>query len=192
MLSESKWGGGPPPDTIFFAQVSCQAEGGDDGEYMWKKRFIGLMVTTIGVFMCIYGRTTFLYIYSMLTIEEKLLDHDLVSIEDYTMTARVSRDLYDYASKYNKDDPKDDPDFVPLIRFKNYLKHNLEQELLKKAKEKQPRDKFEPEKFKIADISFAFNNREMLILLEKRNKYLSKADFNEVKKVEQQLTALKN
>ncbi len=192
MLSEGKWGPGPPPDTIFFAQVSCQAEGGDDGEYMWRKRYIGLLVTTIGVFMCIYGRITFYHIYSMLTIEEKLLDHDLVSIEDYTMTARVGRDLYDYASKYNKDDPEDDPDFVPLIRFKNYFKHNLERELFKKAKQKHPNDKLEAEKYKIADISFAFNNREMLILLAKRNKYLSKADFEKVKKVEQEMTDLKN
>ncbi len=50
----------------------------------------------------------------------------------------------------------------------------------------------EPEKYKIVDISFAFDNREMLILLEKRNKYLSKADFAGAKKVEHQLNALKD
>lgn len=48
------------------------------------------------------------------------------------------------------------------------------------------------EKSKVADICFAFNNREMLLLLKKRSEYLGKARFDKAEEVENQLTALKN
>ena len=86
--------GSPPVDTVFFAQVSCQSEGGNRGLYMWQKRFLGLLLATIGVFICIYARLTITHISSNLIIEEKLLDYALVSIEDYSVTARISKDFY--------------------------------------------------------------------------------------------------
>lgn len=86
--------GRPPVDTVFFAQVSCQSEGGNTGIYMWRKRFLGLLLATIGVFICIYARLTITHISSSLMIEEKLLDYALVSIEDYSVTARISKDFY--------------------------------------------------------------------------------------------------
>ena len=45
---------------------------------------------------------------------------------------------------------------------------------------------------KVADMVFAFNNREMLILLNKRYKYLCAAKFDKAEKIEAKLTEIKN
>ena len=45
---------------------------------------------------------------------------------------------------------------------------------------------------KIADINFAFNNREMLLLLNKRYDYLCKAKFDKVEQIENEITRVKN
>ena len=49
-----------------------------------------------------------------------------------------------------------------------------------------------PEKSKIADIAFAFNNRLMLSLLIKRQDKLSKAKFESATKIEDEITQMKN
>lgn len=48
------------------------------------------------------------------------------------------------------------------------------------------------EESRIADIAFAFDNREMLKLLQKRYKYLCSAKFEQAEGVEKQMTELKN
>ena len=45
---------------------------------------------------------------------------------------------------------------------------------------------------KIADINFAFNNREMLLLLNKRYDYLCKAKFDKVEQIENEITRVKD
>ena len=45
---------------------------------------------------------------------------------------------------------------------------------------------------KIADICFAFNNREMLLLLQERNEALCKTDFVKANEIEDKLTVMKD
>ena len=45
---------------------------------------------------------------------------------------------------------------------------------------------------KVADIVFAFNNREMLKLLKERYDCLCKCNYEEARKVEEELTKLKD
>ena len=44
----------------------------------------------------------------------------------------------------------------------------------------------------VADIVFAFDNRDMLKLLKKRYKYLCSASFDKAEKIEERMTQLKN
>lgn len=44
--------------------------------------------------MCVIFRLTITYIGTLNLIDEKLLDYDLVSIDDYSIKGRVSKDLY--------------------------------------------------------------------------------------------------
>ena len=81
-----------------------------------------------------------------------------------------------------------DPDVrrgnVPIRRFENYLRTQIQEALIKQGLTR--------EQCKIADICFAFNNRAMLIELRKRQKALLKAKFDKASEIEDKLTALKD
>ena len=62
---------------------------------MSLKRNLGLLVAIIGVFMCLYFTITMDKIDNIHKIEEKLLDYDLVSIEDYSVRGNIPRNVYD-------------------------------------------------------------------------------------------------
>lgn len=48
--------------------------------------------------------------------------------------------------------------------------------------------KLSREHSKVADMVFAFNNRKMLILLNKRYKYLCSAKFEQAEKIQDKMT----
>ena len=61
---------------------------------MQTKRFVGLGVATFGVFMCIFFRFTMTRVKNELQIQDKKLDFDLVSIEDYTISGKIDKTFY--------------------------------------------------------------------------------------------------
>jgi hypothetical protein len=56
----------------------------------------GLACSSIGLFICLFFRFTITAIETLNVLDSKLLDFKLVSIEDYSVTGRISRDFYDY------------------------------------------------------------------------------------------------
>ena len=72
---------------------------------------------------------------------------------------------------------------MPIKRFKAYLIDQLQKNL-----EENEVTQLSRERSKIADIVFAFDNRKMLVLLNKRYKYLCSAKFEKAEKIEEQLT----
>ncbi len=62
---------------------------------MWLKRYLGLFVATIGVFMAIYFRFTLTYVSKDISLRVKRLEHDHVAIEDYTVVGEIPREFYD-------------------------------------------------------------------------------------------------
>ena len=56
---------------------------------MIDKRNIGLICSTIGLFMSIFYRLTMSKIRNDMDIEEKILDLELVSIENYSVFGRI-------------------------------------------------------------------------------------------------------
>lgn len=62
---------------------------------MKTKRYLGLLVATIGVFMCIYYTFTMRRIEQEHKINSMLLDYDLVSIEDYSIRGKVKKGFYE-------------------------------------------------------------------------------------------------
>jgi hypothetical protein len=81
-------------DTLFYVLTACTLDGGDTGKPMEQKRKIGLIVAIIGLFMCIFFRFSMTYLQNELHFEEKRLDMALVSIEDYSITGSIDRDLF--------------------------------------------------------------------------------------------------
>lgn len=166
----------PPASGAFFAQVGCTSVGGNESSYMTSKRNIGLMCSTIGLMMCIFYRLTISRIKADMNIEEKILDYELVSIEDYSVYGHISPELYrnvvekeDAESKEHLSDPEERRRWnVPIRKFKRFLIDQLESNLA---------DKDTNEQGKVADIAFSFNNREMLKLLQKRANYLTRGKY---------------
>lgn len=62
---------------------------------MVSKRYMGLFVATIGVFMCVYYSLTIAKVKNEHRINSLLLDYDLVSIEDYTVRGTIKPDFYE-------------------------------------------------------------------------------------------------
>ena len=78
-------------------------------------------------------------------------------------------------------------DQVPIRRFSRYFSWHTQKQL---AREGASED--EIAKYGVADLVFAFNNGEMLKLLIKRASHLNGGKFKKAKKVEQELTRIKN
>ena len=96
---------------------------------MKTKRYLGLLVATIGVFMCIYYTFTMRRIEQEHKINSMLLDYDLVSIEDYSIRGKVKKGFYEQAMKETEptEEEKTSCDseikrrIVPIRRLKRYL-----------------------------------------------------------------------
>lgn len=119
--------------------------------------------------MCVMFTMTIKYIGTLNVINEKLLDYELVSIDDYSIKGRVSKELYEQVIRQEQPAGSDKRDLVPIRRFKKYLIKQIEQSLMARGLTR--------EQSQVADVAFAFNNRQMLHLLKKRYEYLCKAKF---------------
>ena len=177
--------------------MSCEAPEDELG----VKRSWGLICSTIGVFMCVAFKFTMTLTKNVVRIDHARLDYDLVSIEDYSVRGRISKKFYhDVLEKTKQDkDPKDMTDAekffdVPIRRFRSYFKDGVEDFMVKKSaelnKENGDSEVLTKEDCLIADIAFAFDNREMLKLLSKRYDKLKKADFRNAGKIESKMNQL--
>ena len=85
--------------------------------------------------MCVFFRFTITHLQNRQKIDDKLLDIDLISIEDYSVRGKISKDLYEHVMKKteNKDlDVLSDDarrNYVPIRRFKDYLTENIQKNL---------------------------------------------------------------
>ena len=59
--------------------------------------YLGLVCSTIGLFIVISFRFTITHMTNMQEINNKLLDHELVSIEDYSVKGEIDKDMYHMA-----------------------------------------------------------------------------------------------
>ena len=168
------------PDTIIFAQVACTQQGGEIGYNMWVKRYLGLFIATIGVFMAIYFRFTMTYIQRALSLRVASLEYDHVAIEDYSVTGKIKRSFYDRVVKQQSS--SDGNDRPPIEILSEYLTTEIERHLKDKGH-------LNP---KVANIEYSFNNTKMVIFLKKRHKLLKKGKFKDAEKIEEKMTKFKN
>ena len=142
--------------------------------------------------MCVFFRFTITHLQNRQKIDDKLLDIELISIEDYSVRGKISKDLYEHVMKKteNKDlDMLSDDarrNYVPIRRFKEYLTEKIQKNLQERDHTLSKKDT------QVADIVFAFDNSVMLRLLKKRYEYLCKAKFEKAEAIEEKLTTLKN
>ena len=109
---------------MLYAQISCTAT----EEFLQTKMYWGLACSSLGALMCLFFRFTMTYLSRQTTIDRKLLDYELVTIEKYSVTGKISPELYkeviektevDYIGR--KSTIEGYRDKVPIRRFKKYL-----------------------------------------------------------------------
>jgi len=79
--------------------------------------YSGLVCSTIGLFLCIFYKLCMRHHFAQNAIQEKRLSFDLVSIEDYSVTGKISKNLYNQVT--SKTEPAEGD--VPIEKFKKYL-----------------------------------------------------------------------
>jgi RNA recognition motif-containing protein len=122
------------------------------------------------------------YAKNVLKVTAKKWDLDMITASDYTVTYDISKAEYDdFKREFN------DPDDSPAIGFMKHLKSRFE-ELVSKKKHVL----YETTDIVVANISFSFNNHEMIRLLSKRGTAIIYQDFTEKDKVERDIEILKD
>ena len=66
---------------VLFVQAECSQ--GD--EELWNKQKWGLAVACIGLLMCIFYTSTLRLMLNIDQLDDKLIDMDLVTVDDYTV-----------------------------------------------------------------------------------------------------------
>ena len=82
----------PDPDTVFYTQYGCQSE---RKRYLYEKNDIGVFITILGLTICIVFRLMITRMESELRIDDKILDYELISIDDYTVTGKINQRFFD-------------------------------------------------------------------------------------------------
>ena len=77
--------------TVFFGQVACIAS----EDHLSMKMYLGLVCSTLGLFMAVAFRLTISHVQNKIEIDDKLLDYELTSIEDYSISGNISQKLYE-------------------------------------------------------------------------------------------------
>ena len=155
--------------------------------------------------------------YTMDLINDKLFDLKLITASDYTATGIITPTQWEYFKKHKlfstesrakawilgdmlksqneehidkieandalKDSNKE-KDPKPALKFELEFTEELEKAL--------QQENVSEEMSKVADLQLAFDNAELLRLLELRANYLKAANFDKANELEEKLTQLKN
>lgn len=111
---------------VFFAQVSCKSI---DEDFFMKKNYLGALISCLGLYMCLIFWMRINRIWNEVKIEDKILDYQLTTLDDYSVCGNISREFYQDVINQTKididsqEDQTDEQkrDIVPIQRFTNYF-----------------------------------------------------------------------
>lgn len=167
-------------EQFVFVQVDCQ----QDEEMLFLKNVMGLCSAVIGLGICLVFRTELAFRESANLINEKIFDGQLITVGDYSIQGKITRDQY---QKFLKD-VNNGNDENAIARFEHYLIKEIENWLMKQDDNKNHLQST----YAVADLQLAFDNDCMMNLLTKRGLALKAGKFEEVKKIQEQMTKRKN
>ena len=150
-----------------YAQVECN----QPKATLQAKNTWGLAVACLGFLIVMVYRATLEYIRSTNQINDKLIDMKLITVDDYSTESKISKKLFE---KFKTEVMGDcGPKKSPVHLFEEFMHKEVQKmmmddnDALLEAQGSTQRTNREeiPDKFKIADIQFAFNNSKILHLL---------------------------
>ena len=163
-------------NTLLFVQASCT----QPPEMIYQKNVWGLAAACTGLLICLFFVFSVRAQLNLDMINDKLLDLELHTVDDYTVQCRLNPSIYaDFIKGQNFTD-KD----VPIVKFKEMLIRTVQAQL-----ETRPGLMGRTE---IVDISFGFNNEALLEKLEKRASALKDANFEKLKDIVQEMNEVKD
>lgn len=156
------------------------------------------MVTSLCVFsVCLFLIVIYYFKKSSTLLQ---LDWDISTITpgDYTLQLEITTDMWEHYLKehYHKDD-LESQGVSSAFALKTYMKKEIERILTNTLKNlrlgaNEALKGIKIQEVKIADISFAFNNAELINLLRERGGYIAGQSYDEMRKVEAKISALKD
>lgn len=94
-----------------------------------KKNYLGALISCLGLYMCLIFWMRINRIWNEVKIEDKILDYQLTTLDDYSVCGNISREFYQDVINQTKididsqEDQTDEQkrDIVPIQRFTNYF-----------------------------------------------------------------------
>lgn len=178
-------------EASFYVQYSCT----QTDEQLAQKYKETSIISCMGVFLvCVYLIT--IYYFKRIS-KLKQLDWDIQTITpgDYTLQMEITDKAYDWflTNIY----PRDKNRGLSIGEsLKAYMKSELEKILTDKLKEIKATgsetSSIKISEVKIADISFAFNNAELIKLLRERGGHIMYQRYDKMRETENKISILKN
>jgi hypothetical protein len=106
-------------------------------------------------------------------------DVKTVSAADYTVEFRVTPDMYEY---FQENFLQEDNPISEIGQFRTYVKNEMEARLTDFPPENYEGDEGNIEDVKIAVITFAFNNAEIIHNLRRRGKLIANEKWKKMEK----------
>ena len=125
-----------PPNLTVFAQAQCQTKNESD---LNDKNVTGIAISCIGVLMLFIYQHTINYFFLKNEIMKIENDHDLISLEDFTLTCKIPKEVWtDFKGSYVEDDtnPQKNGNLAEFeARLVEQISKQLEQKYLDELKE---------------------------------------------------------
>ncbi|CAI2375497.1 unnamed protein product [Moneuplotes crassus] len=164
-------------NSIFFLNVKCL----QDIEVVESKRAQSFYIMTIGLFMGLSLLVTLYYAQNKLKISAKEWDLDMITASDYTVSYEIDQDDYEFFKEQHREESGES---APLA-YMSVLKHRVENQVSK--------EEFvihETNVIKIANITYSFNNHEMIELLDQRGTAIANHDMKKKIEIEKEIYEL--
>lgn len=160
---------------VFFIQYGCQLQ-----EEKGSKQVLGLLFTCTAVFIYFYATVFFDYIRAIESTKQLDFDVKTITAGDYSVEFKIDHAQYDFWKEnyFQESNPMSE-----MAQFKCYVQHTLETRL----SEMENLGYEEGDEIKIAQITFAFNNREVINWLKKRGKYIIKHQWEKVDEIQKEI-----
>ncbi|CDW91100.1 UNKNOWN [Stylonychia lemnae] len=168
-------------DSSFFVQYFCQ----QTDEQLSVKRQEGAVISAIAVFSCLFFIIMMFYLRQQTQIQKVEWDVETITAGDYTVDLKISQSMYQTFVNQHHQKYAFDPQGYAL---KKYLKQEIETKLTNEVGSLG----FEKvDSIRVADIQFSYKNAPIIHLLNQRGIYIKSNDWESLKKVNQQLDAVK-
>eukprot|EP00347_Sterkiella_histriomuscorum_P002409 403368266 len=170
-------------NAIFYLQYFCL----ENNDGVTAKRQEALVVACLGIFISLIFLCAIYYLFETSKLEYKTWDVSTVTAADFTVESLISEKMWNNFLQQYQD--KIDPTETLINKFHTLYKAEVEKVA---QDEKGVLNNAEDQEIRVTNITFAFNNVDLLKLLSQRGMLVTKALHEKVKVLDQKINQLKD